>query len=87
MAMAVSLAAPAAGAATITVTSTADGSLPGQCTLRDATIAANTNTATSGCSAGEVGNDDIVFAPGVTGTIALTGGQLTIADKVTINGP
>jgi len=87
LALAVALAPPVAGAATITVTTTADGSLPGECTLRDATIAANTNTATAACSAGDVGNDDIVFAPGVSGTIALTGGQLAISDKVTVIGP
>lgn len=87
LALAAVLAPCAAGAATITVTTTADGSLPDQCTLRDATLAANTNAAVAGCASGDVGNDDIVFAPGVTGTIALSEGQLTIADKVTISGP
>jgi len=86
-ALAAALAVPAAGAATITVTTTADGSLPGECTLRDATIAANTNAAVAGCAAGEAGNDEIVFAPGVTGTIALTEGQLAIADTLVIDGP
>ena len=87
LALAAILASPVAGAATITVTTLADGSVPGECTLRDATIAANTNVAVAGCASGEAGHDDIVFAPGVTGTIALTGGQLTIGDLVTISGP
>ena len=40
LALAAILASPVAGAATITVTTLADGSVPGECTLRDATIAA-----------------------------------------------
>src|SRR5262249_47729362 len=31
--------------------------------------------------------DTIVFAPGIVGTITLTGGQLVITDSVTITGP
>lgn len=87
LAVALALLPAGAGAATITVTTTADGSVPGQCTLRDATIAANTNAAVAGCASGDVGQDEIVFAPEVTGTIALTDGQLAIADKVTVSGP
>lgn len=87
VALAVALLPAAAGAATITVTTTADGSIPDQCTLRDATLAASTNAAVAGCASGDVGQDEIVFASEVNGTIALTEGQLTIADKVTISGP
>ncbi|MBO9663430.1 choice-of-anchor Q domain-containing protein [Dokdonella sp.] len=87
VALAVALLPAAAGAATITVTTSADGSVPDQCTLRDAIAAANTNAAVAGCASGDVGNDEIVFAPEVTGTIALTSGQLTISDKVIISGP
>src|SRR5687768_18007194 len=47
------LAPAAATAATISVTTTADGSLPDQCTLRNATIAASTNTVAGACAAGE----------------------------------
>src|SRR5690242_6021559 len=86
-ALAAVFATGSAGAATITVTTLADGSVPGDCTLRDAIAAANTNTATAGCVAGDAGHDDIVFAPGVTGTIALTGGQLEIIEEASVTGP
>lgn len=81
------LAAGAAQAATITVTTTEDGSIAGECSLRDAILAANDNTVHGACATGEAGHDDIVFAPGVTGTIALTGGQLATAEETTITGP
>jgi hypothetical protein len=62
-------AASDAGAwATITVNSLADPGKPGICALRDTITAANTMTATNGCSAGN-GNDTIKFS--VTGTILL----------------
>ena len=86
-ALAAVFASGTAGAATITVTTTDDGSVPGECTLRDAIAAANANTATAGCVAGDVGHDDIVFAPDVTGTIALTGGELEIVEEASITGP
>jgi len=86
-ALAAVFASGTAGAATITVTTTDDGSVPGECTLRDAIAAANANTATAGCVPGDVGHDDIVFAPGVTGTIALTGGELEIVEEASITGP
>lgn len=86
-ALAAVVATGTAGAATITVTTTDDGSVPGACTLRDAIAAANSNTATAACVAGDVGHDDIVFAPGVTGTIALTGGELELVEEASITGP
>jgi hypothetical protein len=46
-------------AATITVTSKVDTADPGRCRLRDAIIAANTNTATGDCPAGGAGLDTI----------------------------
>ncbi len=51
----------------------------GQCTLRDAVIAAN----------GSAGADEIRFHPSVTGTISLTaaGGELQVTDPVSIIGP
>ncbi len=63
-----------AEAITFTVTNTNDAG-PGS--LRDAIAQANLN----------VGADNIVFAPGVTGTITLTSGQFQIAGEVTITGP
>lgn len=68
------LAAPAADAATFTVTNTNDS---GAGSLRDAIVTANTNA----------GPDVITFAPTVTGTITLTSGQLYIGDSVDIQGP
>lgn len=48
-------------AAVIEVTSTAGGSSATECTLVDALIAANTDTATGGCPAGE--GDDVILLP------------------------
>ena len=80
-----------ATAATITVTSTAD-TLPdgGQCTLREAIVAANTNTAAGGCSAGEAAPtvDLISFniaGPGVQ-TISPLSPMPPIGQVVTIDG-
>jgi len=76
-------AAPAASAATITVNNLSGISIAGQCTLRDALQAADTNAAVQGCAAGS-GADTINFS--VTGTISLAT-ELTINSDVTINGP
>jgi hypothetical protein len=59
---------------TFTVLNLADG---GEGSLRQAVLDANASP----------GADTIDFAPGLTGTIALTSGQLTITDGVTIDGP
>ncbi len=66
--------APAAEAATFTVTNTNDS---GAGSLRQAIEDANADTAA----------DTIVFQAGVTGTITLTTGQLEITESVTITGP
>jgi CSLREA domain-containing protein len=87
VALGAALACAGAQAATITVTTTDDGSVAGECTLRDAIASANTNTVVAGCVAGEAGHDDIVFASGVTGTIALTEGELEIVEEASITGP
>lgn len=91
------LAAPA-GAATLTVTSTANTTGGPDCTLRDAITAANTDTATGGCLAGS-GADEIVFAPALTAggdaaiTLSTVGNSLAgpaafgITSAVTIRGP
>jgi hypothetical protein len=85
-AIGLALGAGSLQAATITVTTLSDGSVPGECTLRDAVISANTNSAAASCSAGS-GTDQIVFAGGLTGTISLAYGQLPIASDMTITGP
>src|SRR5262245_64772589 len=59
---------------TFHVTTLADG---GAGSLRAAVAGANAHA----------GADAIVFQPGLTGTIALTGGELDITDAVKINGP
>src|SRR5215217_6429648 len=56
------------------VTTLADG---GAGSLRDAVTQANTHA----------GADTIVFDEGLAGTIALTGGELDVADDLKINGP
>lgn len=60
--------------ATFTVSNLADA---GNGSLRQAVLDANTLP----------GADDIRFADGLQGTIALTGGQLSITDHLTIDGP
>jgi predicted outer membrane repeat protein len=80
-----------AHAATITVTSKLDTPDPGKCRLRDAIIAANTNTATGDCPAGTAGMDTIGFSLGlqcnlVPCTITLTSALPTVTENLTING-
>ena len=75
----------ARGWTTITVNSLADPGESGICALRDAITAANTKTATNGCTAGN-GHDIIEFS--VTGTIALASTLPEVTDnQLTINGP
>lgn len=90
------LAASSLQAATITVTTLDDGLISGECSLRSALYAASSNAISNACPAGDVGMDDIVFAPGLNGTIQLVAGQgigygaddstLPIGDSVTIDG-
>lgn len=67
--------APGAMAAMITVDSAGDMPSDGQCTLRDAIIAANQNEMTGGCAAGDDMNDTIVFADSVAGGTITLGGE------------
>jgi uncharacterized repeat protein (TIGR01451 family) len=78
-----------ARAATVTVNTAADSMAGGTCSLRQAIIAANTDTATGGCAAGS-GADAIVFSANVVGTITLdaTLGHLPeITEDLAITGP
>src|SRR5262245_26302976 len=59
---------------TFTVLNLADG---GDGSLRQAVFDANVNP----------GADEVRFADGLQGTIALTGGQLSITDHLTVDGP
>jgi CSLREA domain-containing protein len=76
-------------ASTITVNSTADvAANDGQCTLREAIIAANTNTASGGmlneCAAGSAGLDTIQFS--IAGTIAPASALPLIIEPIFIDG-
>ncbi len=77
---------PVAPSPTITV-NTLDDELnsDGDCSLREAITAANTNVAVDACPAGIPGADTIFF--GVTGIITLTSSLPNIADALTIDGP
>ena len=84
---AVGLAAPLF--AIITVNTTADdNTINGNCTLREAILAANTNAAVDACTAGAAGLDNIVFNLGAgTPSIAVTASALpTITEPVTLSG-
>jgi len=70
------LALPAR-AATITVDTTADAiDTSGDCSLREAVLAANTDAAVDGCSAGEAAGDTIMLPAG-TWTLSITGADET----------
>lgn len=85
-AVALGLGASQIQAATITVDNLADGTVAGQCTLRDAFQAANTDTAIAGCTAGS-GPDSIHFAAGLTGTLNLGSPALIAQSVITVAGP
>lgn len=80
-------APPKALATSILVNSTADDNLGGHCTLRQAILAANTDSVVATCAPGS--GPDIITFGSVTGTIVLsdTLGALTITNTLTINGP
>ena len=80
--------ASAAGAATITVTTADDErNNDGDCSLREAVAAANTDTAVDACTAGEDGEDEIVFAATfVTSTVSLGQEAISVTDSLSIDG-
>lgn len=85
-AVALALAAGGAHAASITVTDGGDAGTAGTCTLRQAIVSANVDSAQGACAAGS-GADTITFASGLANsTIALQYGQLLINSSVTISG-
>jgi CSLREA domain-containing protein len=86
--------APAAHAATITVNTTDDElTMDGECSLREAIRAANTNAIVDGCTAGTAG-EDMVVVPAGTITLAVAGageelaatGDLDLTEAVVIRG-
>lgn len=68
------LTSGSAGAATFSVANLADS---GAGSLRQAVLDANS----------AAGADEVVFAPGVVGTITLTSGQIAITDSLVVHGP
>lgn len=80
--LSIGFASPAT-AGTITVNNLSGGSVVGQCTLRDAVQAANTDAVVNGCAAGS-GTDIINFS--VNGTITLAN-EINITSDLTVNGP
>src|SRR6185369_15849172 len=88
------LAIPArAAAATITVTTTADSAAgDGQCSLREAILAANSDAAVDACPAGA--GPDVIVLPAGTYALTRTGagedagatGDLDIASDITLRG-
>jgi hypothetical protein len=75
---------PPARAAGITVTTLAASGGPGECSLRDAILAANTDSAVFACTSGS-GADAITFGA-LSGTIVLTASLPTINADLTIDG-
>lgn len=79
--------AAAASAATITVDTTVDDDLgDGECSLREAILAANTDLPRNDCPAGS-GPDRIVFTLAKGVTIALGSSLPTITDTLLVRGP
>ena len=78
---------------TITVNSTSDAAnnADGLCTLREAIIAANTNTASGAvageCAAGSIDGSDTIDLTGLTGSITITSALPFISSNATLNGP
>jgi CSLREA domain-containing protein len=73
LALTLALGPPTASAATITVNTTADElNADGDCSLREAILAANTNTAVDACAAGS-GATDLINVPAGTFTLSIPG--------------
>jgi CSLREA domain-containing protein len=78
--------AHAAPKTVITVnTSADDNTVNGNCTLREAIIAANTHAAVDSCATGVSGLDTINF--GISGVITLANNLPSVIEDLTINGP
>ena len=79
-----------ASAATLTVTTDADElNADGDCSLREAIEAANTDAAVDACGAGDAGADTIVFAEALAGatiTVDADRNGLRTTDALTIDG-
>ena len=93
LAIAFGLVTAGAAGNTITVNSTSEAanSADGLCTLREAIIAANTNTASGAvageCAAGSSDGADTIDLTGVAGTITVTSALANISSDLVLNGP
>jgi CSLREA domain-containing protein len=88
VALTLAVGSPTAYAATISVNTTADElNSDGDCSLREAIEAANMNAAVDACAAGVSAPTVDVISFGVSGTIALTSGQLAVTDDLKLDGP
>lgn len=85
-AVSLALGASTLQAATIPVSTLDDGSVAGECTLRDAFEAANADASVAGCPAGS-GADDIVFESGLSGTLTLTDDAMVAYSEISVAGP
>ncbi|HEX9953060.1 MAG TPA: CSLREA domain-containing protein, partial [Rubricoccaceae bacterium] len=78
-------AALPAQAATLLVTTSADElNTDGDCSLREAVQAANTNVGVDACGNGSTGGDTILFTAITGQTVTLTAGQIEVTDGLTI---
>jgi cysteine-rich repeat protein len=87
--LAAALSAPIAARADVITVNTLDDDGDGfdnDCNFREALMAANGNIGLDACDAG-LGADEIVFAPGLTGTISLASALPSVTDSLTITGP
>lgn len=79
---------PRAHANVLTVdTLTDDNIVNGNCTLREAILAANTNALVDNCGAGTPGSDTITFLPSLSGTIVITSNLPLISQDLIIDVP
>jgi CSLREA domain-containing protein len=88
VASALRLDTPVAHAASITVDSTDDiVNDDGNCTLREAILAASTDTEVDNCTGGDPGADTITFDSNLNGSTITLGDTLEITSSMTIQGP
>lgn len=74
----------AVSAATITVTTTSDTPAPGECSLREALEAANTDTAVGSCAAGSGPGDTVMVPAG--NYVFSTASELNVLDDTDVTG-
>jgi CSLREA domain-containing protein len=81
------LASPVYAAAILVSTTDDSMGQSGECSLRDAIVAANTNSPVAGCAAGEAGTVDNLILDYISGSITLVADLPKITEEVSISGP